>query len=153
LPAEQAGKQSAVLAGCIVEQAGKTTRPGSMDSLARAFTALPGKREDSQVAAFVLRIARLSHRDRTAKDALAPLERLLPLAGIQTIIDALKHPGCVGRTRAALIEHLGRRYNRSGRDVWELVEYLENAAPQLDLDSPLPPAKAAPRVQARRSTQ
>ena len=73
-------------------------------------------------------VAAYRHRRDLTVDLLAEAEMLL---------QALKQPGCVGTIRAALIEHLGRRYRRSFADVWELVASLKEAAPDLDLDSPL----------------
>jgi hypothetical protein len=50
------------------------------------------------------------------------------------ILEALKHPGCVGTTRAALLKHLGQRHKRTFADIWELVAYLKEHHPDFDID-------------------
>jgi hypothetical protein len=145
LPADQAGKQASSLASRIVELAAKTNNPHSLRALSKAFATLPGKRKESQVSTLVSYLARRSHEDRTALDGLGALDRLLPLLGTQSIVDSLKEPGCVGTTRATILKHLGQRYKRSFSDVWELVDYLKQHDPKLDLDSPLQPARFVPR--------
>jgi hypothetical protein len=79
----------------------------------------------------------------------ACLDALLPQLDDAALVELLKQPGGAGETRAALLEHLGKRCKRSFGDVWELVEYLAEAAPELDLDAPLRPVKATPRVRSR----
>jgi hypothetical protein len=132
VPAEQAS----ALASRIVELADGADDADTADVLSRAFAELPGRRTERQVNALILRLARLSHQQRYAKGGLGSLDRLLPQASSRTMVEALKQPSCVGTTRAALLEHLGRRYQLAFRDVWELVDYLQEAAPELGLDAP-----------------
>jgi hypothetical protein len=133
VPAEQAD----TLAGRIVELAAKKPSLASLRTLAHALGSLPGRRKQGEVAGLILRLARLSHQDRTWKDGSISLHRLLSQVDSQTILDALKQPGCVGTTRADLLAHLSQRYNRPGATLWELIDYLREQAPELDLDSPL----------------
>jgi hypothetical protein len=145
LSTEARGKEANTLAGRLVELAARRKDPSSLDNLSQAFAALPGKRKDSQVTTLVLPLARVSHHARTSNGGIGSLDRLLPQVSSQTILEALKHPGCVGTTRTVLLKHLGKRYQRSFRDVWELVDHLPVSAPNLDLDSPLRPAQAPPQ--------
>jgi serine/threonine protein kinase len=143
LPADHAGQQTTKLSGRIVELLDKTTDPDSLGHLSMASAALVSKRDESQRASLVLRLARLSHQDRTSQGGLNGLDRLLPLIGSQQIVEVLKQPSCVGTTRSAMLKHLGERYKRSSSDVWELVEYLKQHDPNLDLDGPLKAARSA----------
>jgi hypothetical protein len=153
LPAEQAGKLAAPLAGRIAERAARETNPESLHSLAKALAALPEKRTQSQASALVLRIARMSHRDPRPKIygqvLIAPgpevLGRLLPQVASQTILEALKHPGCLGQTRNALINHLAQRYKVPSNDFWGLVDHLKESEPELDLSSPLSSPRGIPK--------
>jgi hypothetical protein len=116
----------------------------SLSTLLEGFAALARTPEENQVSDLVLRLARMSHQDRTSRAGLAALARLLPVLGTQQIVEALKQPSCVGTTRAALLRHLGERYRRSFSDVWELIDYLKQHEPNLDLDSPLKAARFMP---------
>ncbi len=82
-------------------------------------------------------------------DERQPLDRLLPLIGTQAILEALKQPSCVGTTRSALLKHLGKKYNRSFGDVWQLVEYLKQLHQDLGLESPLGRTSFVPQAQER----
>jgi hypothetical protein len=145
LPSEQA----AALAGQIVELASSTSEPYFLDNLAKAFAALAGKRSQRQVSVLVLRLARAAHRARTTPLGLNTYDRLLPLLDTGQIVEALKQPGCVGATRKALLKYLGERYKRSFPDVWELIDYLKQNEPNLDLDSPLQAKRIVPRAEDR----
>jgi hypothetical protein len=137
LASKLSATEAATLADCIIGLAAKTTSFDILAALSGAFVALPGKRRESQTSALVLRLVRLSHQHRTSKDVLALLDCLLPQLSNQTLIEALKHPGCVGTTRSALLRHLGKRNKRSFHHVWEVVEHLKQDHPDLKLDSPL----------------
>jgi tRNA A-37 threonylcarbamoyl transferase component Bud32 len=150
LPAAMADSQALALADRILDQlaqeyesSGRVASP-SLRALSDAFTVLPVHRHESQVNAWVLRMARLSHRARAADGGFGPLDRLLPRASSQTILEALKQPTCVGTTRSVLMKHLGQRYKRTFRDTWELFDYLTKHAPNLDLVSPLHSGKGVP---------
>jgi hypothetical protein len=136
VPSERVGKQAATLARHIGELAARGTDE-SLPALSLASASLPGKRTKRDTSRLVLRLAALSHRYRNNSEVVGALDRLLPQLGPDVILEALKRPGCVGSARAALIAHLGRRQQRSFRDVWELVDHLKEHAPDLDLDSPL----------------
>jgi hypothetical protein len=138
VPAEQAGKQAARLAGRIGELAARRTDESLRALvLALAFASIPSKRMETDTSRLVLRLASLSHRYGDDSIIVGALDRLLPLLGRDTILEALKSPGCAYHTRTAMVKHLGKRYNRSFAHVWELVDYLKDHAPELDLDSPL----------------
>jgi hypothetical protein len=130
--------QADTLASRIAEQAAKETDAASLRTLAHCLGSQPTRRKESEVASLILRLARLSHKDRSSNNRSISLHPLLSQVGPQTILDALKQPGCVGTTRADLLAHLRQRYNRPGATLWELVDYLKVHAPELDLDSPLP---------------
>jgi hypothetical protein len=133
VPAEQAN----ALAGRIVKRAAKETRLASLRTLAHALGTLSARGNQTEVAGLIVRLARLSHQDRSSNNRSISLHPLLSQVGTQTILDALKHPGCVGTGRAELLAHLCQRYSRPGANVWELVDYLKEHGPELDLDSPL----------------
>jgi tRNA A-37 threonylcarbamoyl transferase component Bud32 len=145
----QASDHASALASHIVELAGKTTDPSSLRILSEAFTAMGGKRKDSQAAVLLLQLARCSHRDPTSKSVPGPLAQLVAQVSSQTLLDALKQPGCVGPTRAVLLDHLARRYKHGFSDVWGLVGSLREHAPTLDLDSPILSRKESPQPQRR----
>jgi hypothetical protein len=149
LPAEQVGKHATTLANRIIELAYMRTDPNSLRTLSVAFTSLPGNRKESQVSALVLRLVHMSHRDRTSESGLGRLDRLLPRLGSQPILDSLKHPSCVGSTRKAILKHFSRRFKRSFVDVWELIQYLKEHEPNLDVASPLTSGRSVPRATQR----
>jgi hypothetical protein len=141
VPAEQPG----ALASQIVELAAKTTEPDTLGSLLKAFSLLAGRLKQDQLSALVVKLARMSHRDRMVESKFDPLNTLLPQLSTQQILETLKHPGCVGATRSGMLKHLGQRYKQSFSDVWELVDYLKQHDPDLDLDSPLQTKRVVPR--------
>jgi hypothetical protein len=54
----------------------------------------------------------------------------------QQLVEALKHPFCVGEARRAVLDALGSTYRRTFADQWEFVEYARAHQPHLDLLSP-----------------
>jgi hypothetical protein len=54
----------------------------------------------------------------------------------QGLVDLLKQPTCVGEARSIVLRELGRQQNHSFKDLWELVDWLREHEPQIDLASP-----------------
>lgn len=54
----------------------------------------------------------------------------------QELVDLAKHPACVGHSRHLVLQELGRRMNHPFADLWELVDWLHDHEPGLDLSSP-----------------
>jgi hypothetical protein len=52
----------------------------------------------------------------------AVLARELPL---QTLVDLLKHPFCVGQARPLELDQLARHYHRPFADQWDFVDYVQ----------------------------
>ena len=62
----------------------------------------------------------------------------------QHLVELLKNPFCVGRTRSAVLDVLEFTYKRPFKDQWEFVEYAQRHQPQLDLLSPPKRSEAKP---------
>lgn len=54
----------------------------------------------------------------------------------QQLVDVLKHPGCVGWAREEVLRQFERQANRRFTNVWELVDWLIENDPGLDILSP-----------------
>jgi hypothetical protein len=54
----------------------------------------------------------------------------------QEMVELLKHPACVGNARKEVLGQLGRRLNHRFDNVWELVDWLADNAPDVDALSP-----------------
>jgi hypothetical protein len=65
--------------------------------------------------------------------ALAPLPEPLP---VQTVVDLLKHPLCVGEARWVILKTLGSRYQRTFADQWEFVRFAQEQKLGVDLITP-----------------
>jgi hypothetical protein len=57
-------------------------------------------------------------------------------ATAQRLVDLLKLPTCVGNPRRIVLAELSKRLKHPFADVWELVAWLREHEPGLDLDSP-----------------
>jgi serine/threonine-protein kinase len=116
---------------------------GTFHVLPQTFAALESKLDARQLQAgaslFVPHLASAMHyfqHDENLPKLLPPLSNHLPA---QTQIDLLKHPGCVGDFRQALIRLIARRHHYPKDDLWGLIAHLEQNHPELDLASPLRP--------------
>jgi len=63
---------------------------------------------------------------------------------LQSLVDLLKQPLCIGEPRRLILEQLARHYQRPFRDQWDFVRFAEEN--NLDLDLTKPP-KPDPRSQ------
>jgi len=70
----------------------------------------------------------------------AVLARELPL---QTLVDLLKHPFCVGQARRLELDQLARHYHRPFADQWDFVDYVQQQ--KLGFDLTTPPARSRMR--------
>jgi hypothetical protein len=55
---------------------------------------------------------------------------------VQDLVDVLKMPTCIGRHRMAVLRALGLRAKRKFEDVWEVVAWLRQERPEVDLTIP-----------------
>jgi hypothetical protein len=70
--------------------------------------------------------------------SLMPTVQPLPCRfSTQELIELLKHPLCVGRSRTVVLKHLGNRYRRPFASVWEFLRFAREH--QLDIDLTTPP--------------
>jgi hypothetical protein len=69
-------------------------------------------------------------------DAAQDLGRLAEHCRDQDLVDLLKHPFAVGRARTTLLAVLNKRLNQDFKSRWDLVEWLRQHRPDLDLTSP-----------------
>jgi len=70
----------------------------------------------------------------------AVLARELPL---QTLVDLLKHPFCVGQARRLELDQFARHYHRPFADQWDFVDYVQQQ--KLGFDLTTPPARSRMR--------
>jgi hypothetical protein len=76
-----------------------------------------------------------------AQFAYEPLPATLP---VQTLVDLLKDPLCVGEARRLVLEQCEQRYGRPFADQWDFVRYAEQQNLGLDFVGPSRPVPAAP---------
>jgi hypothetical protein len=61
---------------------------------------------------------------------------LLTRCNLQGLVDLLKQPECVGERRRVLLREWGNRIQQSTANIWELVAWVHEHEPSLDLKSP-----------------
>jgi hypothetical protein len=133
--------ETAVLAKAIARELGNGISPSARARLSILFFRLAGQvppMEDQVVVstmAWLLGSNLDYHRQSdAAAQRFIEVVKLMPL---QSQVELLKHPCCVGKGRQALIQVIAKRHGYKGTDLWGLVAHLEEHAPHLDIASPL----------------
>jgi hypothetical protein len=71
---------------------------------------------------------------------LGSFQVLFAKLNCQRKVDLLKHPACVGPAREAVLLEIGKQLNHKFADEWELVDWLAEHNPEVDvLTPPQPP--------------
>jgi hypothetical protein len=135
--------EAARAARLVVEAMGQTTDPYALEYLPGALSALAGRLEPAEA------ISRIILGARTIGEELSPPTRLSGLATLlqasqlppcrfspQELVELLKMPTCVGRTREVILQQLGRTYDRHFADLWAFVDYAHEHHSELDLTTP-----------------
>src|SRR5207244_13297744 len=60
------------------------------------------------------------------------------------LVEVLKHPLCVGKSRRAVLDQLEIRFGRKLIDVWDFVEFAQSQS--LKLDFARPPSGMVPAL-------
>jgi hypothetical protein len=161
LPPAEAGRQAAALAKQVTDLAAQATGADALRALAQAVVALapwlPAETTASAAALVAPRLARTLHSQRDNRDVAAIFEKLCGLLSPPQLVDLLKQPGCVEPGPPIIVRCLGRHFHRDFRDVWDVVEHMENEGIALDCSTPLlreqGTPRAATRQERRRSAQ
>ncbi len=74
-------------------------------------------------------------------EAWAALRALAARLDLQGKVDLLKHPACVGPARDAVLQEAGKQLDQKFADVWDLVDWLAEHHPEIDLLSPPQPPR------------
>jgi hypothetical protein len=81
-----------------------------------------------------LMTARMLTDHKVLTDAL---RTLASQASVPQLVEVLKEPVCVGQPRAVLLDELGQRLGHPFRDIWELVDWLHDHRPDINVAAPL----------------
>jgi tRNA A-37 threonylcarbamoyl transferase component Bud32 len=135
----------ALMAAAVRNLTGQMGRldPPNATTLLRALPAMAGRLGERETAAVAQSVAALMgrHPPPDYDDLINAWKGLAGSMTTQDIVNVLKHPFCVGRTRAELVRELGRRLNRRSDGVWELLAWLQEHQPDVDLSTPPRPAR------------
>ncbi len=68
--------------------------------------------------------------------ALPALEQVPPSLPVQSLVDLLKQPFCIGQARRIVLDQLQRHYGRPFADQWDFAHFAGEQKLDLDLTSP-----------------
>jgi hypothetical protein len=130
---------AAAAAQRVIHAMTKTTSEKAQAALALALGAVAPRLDDAGVAVaasrFLIVIASNPNRPMT-EDSLRVFQALGAQLDRQGRVDLLKHPACVGQARAVVLQQLGKESGREFNDVWELVDWLAEHHPEVDVLTP-----------------
>ncbi len=126
------------------------------EQTAQALSALLTRLDHSQAETLSATAASATVFSAGSPQLLGDLVMLLPLARplecrlpTRDLVELLKMPTCTGATQRVILDHLGNRYHRTFRHLWQFVDYaLEH---KLEADLTTPPRRFEPdRVPGKR---
>jgi hypothetical protein len=140
IPAEEARKQAAALDKVLGDWAGRDLDPKALSAVAQSLLSLaPWLSREQRERSFGLVAPRLAR----SPTLLTPLCNHL---SDQQLIALLKQPACNEQVRSEMLKSLASRFKQHFRDVWDLVDHVEQHAPHLDCSSPLVRETLTPRA-------
>jgi serine/threonine protein kinase len=80
--------------------------------------------------------AQLPWDDEHTSGCLEVLQVRVAKLNCQGKVNLLKHPACVGSARDVVLLEVGKQLNHTFADVWELVDWLAEHDPEVDVLSP-----------------
>jgi hypothetical protein len=135
--------EAAPVAEHLVEPMAKVTRPDNLCHLAEAFAAVSARLRADEARRLAAPFAKRLLKQVAVATHPGDLERLAKAAALmsahlheQDLVDILKVPLCVGRSRDAVLLQLGQRTNRQFKDLWDFIDWVRANDPDIDLNSP-----------------
>jgi tRNA A-37 threonylcarbamoyl transferase component Bud32 len=123
----------------ILDATAKTSNPNALRNPAKAQDVVAPRQDGygARVAASVFLNGIARNPDTPmADDSLRVFQANVALLDCQGKVDLLKHPACVGQARAVVLQQIGKELGRPFDDVWDLVDWLADHAPDVDVLSP-----------------
>jgi hypothetical protein len=139
LPPEEAARVSAKAMQTLLDVLDKTTEPTTLSQLAPPLGKMAEQLAPEESAKAAQQVFQLTAKI-TEPITLAELEKavskLAERCGEQDQIELLKHPLCVGANRDAVRIALNKRLKQNFATQWQLIAWLRQHRPDLDLISP-----------------
>jgi hypothetical protein len=141
---EEFARQASVAARALTDALAKATDQSTQVAVGQQLRTLSAPLGPTEIARqYVLATRAIGEMlsPPTSLSALAALSQASkkPLQSwftTQQLVDLLKMPTCVGPVRTAILDLLGRRYERTFTDQWKFIDYAEKYLPDIDLKSP-----------------
>jgi tRNA A-37 threonylcarbamoyl transferase component Bud32 len=114
-------------------------KPSALQALAAAVAPLAGQMDSTATTAAAGRAIDAMARTadvRVSESLSQSLQALAARSAAEGLVDLLKQPTCVGEARRIVLHEMSQRANRDFAHQWEVVDWLREHQPGLNLASP-----------------